>query len=289
LHGSEPFAKPHRTNNPALSFLVPESPPLRGLNGLWSLTKSDTSKTILTIFHDELSLISSFGAIHDCTQGCTLQSACCPASSSSCDAGGNYIMNPTTSSTETNFSPCSVGNICSLLGNRAIQDSCLVDPGSRTTISLQQCGNGIVDTEDGEECDPGFNATSACCDPDTCRFRQGAVCDPQNDACCTDQCQVASSGVVCRASRDSTCDFQETCNGQSSDCPEDKTEEDGVDCGNGLSCASGICTSLDQQCSQSGNSLNLSEACGQKNDQSCVVTCKDPRNGWVSSYYFRET
>jgi hypothetical protein len=25
--------------------------------------------------------------------------------------------------------------------------------------------------------------------------------------------------------------------------------------------------------------LNLTEACGQKNDQSCVVTCRDPRNG----------
>lgn len=188
-------------------------------------------------------------------------------------------MNPTTSSTESNFSPCSIGNVCSLLGTRAISDTCLVDPGSRTTISLQQCGNGIVDRNDGEECDPGFNATSSCCDPDTCRFRQGAVCDPQNDACCTDQCQVASSGVVCRAARDSTCDFQETCDGSSADCPEDKTADDGVDCGNGLSCASGICTSLNQQCRQSGNSLNLTEACGQKNDQSCVVTCRDPRNG----------
>jgi hypothetical protein len=241
---------------------------------------SPRSRTQVSPFQpSQSSTDDSFGAIHDCTQGCTLQSACCPASSSSCDAGGNYIMNPTTSSTESNFSPCSIGNICSLLGTRAISDTCLVDPGSRTTISLQQCGNGIVDVNDGEECDPGFNATSACCDPDTCRFRQGAVCDPQNDACCTDQCQVASSGIVCRASRDSTCDFQETCDGSSSDCPADKTADDGVDCGNGLQCASGICTSLDQQCRQSGNSLNLTEACGQKNDQSCTVTCKDPRNG----------
>lgn len=191
-------------------------------------------------------------------------------------------MNPTTSSTETQFSPCSIGNICSLLGTRTTSDSCLVDPGSRTTIALQQCGNGIVDRNDGEECDPGFNSTSTCCDPETCRFREGAACDPQNDACCTDTCQIASQGTVCRAARDGTCDYEEVCDGSSDTCPEDRTADDGVDCGNGLQCASGICTSLNQQCRQSGNSMNLTEACGQKNDQSCVVSCRDPDNRSVA-------
>lgn len=188
-------------------------------------------------------------------------------------------MNPTTSSSETQFSPCSIGNICSLLGTRTTSDTCLVDPGSRTTIALQQCGNGIVDRNDGEECDPGFNSTSACCDPQTCRFREGAVCDPQNDGCCTDQCQVASQGTVCRAARDATCDYQEVCDGTSDSCPEDRTADDGTACGNDLQCASGVCTSLDQQCRQSGNSMNLTTACGQKNDKSCVVSCRDPQNG----------
>ena len=227
-------------------------------------------------------MMISFGAIHDCTRGCTLQQSCCPASSTNCDAGGQYIMNPTTSSTETQFSPCSVGNICSLLGTRTTSESCLVDPGSRTTIALQQCGNGIVDRNDGEECDPGFNSTSTCCDPETCRFREGAVCDPQNDGCCTDSCQVASQGTVCRAARDDTCDFEEVCDGSSDTCPEDRTEDDGVDCGNDLQCASGICTSLNLQCRQSGNSMNLTEACDQKNDQSCVVSCRDPSNRSVT-------
>lgn len=78
------------------------------------------------------------------------------------------------------------------------------------------------------------------------------------------------------------CDFEEVCDGSSDSCPEDKTADDGVDCGNNLQCASGICTSLNQQCRQSGNSMNLTEACGQKNDESCVVSCRDPSNRSVS-------
>lgn len=47
-------------------------------------------------------------------------------------------------------------------------------PGSRNTTSLQQCGNGIKET--GEDCDTG-GQDSACCDPKTCKFKAGAVCE----------------------------------------------------------------------------------------------------------------
>ncbi|OCF60915.1 hypothetical protein L486_00559 [Kwoniella mangroviensis CBS 10435] len=236
--------------------------------GISTATKTEWSLVAHEIGH-------GFGAIHDCTSGCSLSGSCCPLSSSSCDAGGSYIMNPTTSSSEQTFSACTLGNICTNIGNRAISTNCITSPGSRTVISLQQCGNGIV--EDGEDCDPGSNSTSACCDASTCKFRDGAVCDPTNAACCTSSCQLASAGTVCRSSIDSTCDYEETCTGSNSTCPDDRTAPDGTKCGDdGLACASGKCTSLNQQCKLAGSSLGLSQACGQKDDKTCTVSCRDP-------------
>ncbi|WWC62218.1 uncharacterized protein I303_104813 [Kwoniella dejecticola CBS 10117] len=236
--------------------------------GISTATKTEWSLIAHEIGH-------GFGAIHDCTSGCSLSGSCCPSSSSACDAGGQFIMNPTTSSSEQTFSPCTLGNICSNIGGRTMNTNCITSPGSRTVISLQQCGNGIV--EDGEDCDPGGNSTSACCDASTCKFREGAVCDPTNSACCTSSCQLASAGTVCRSSVDATCDFEETCTGTNATCPDDKTAEDGKSCGSdGLACASGRCTSLNQQCRSVGSSMGLTQACGQKDDKSCVVTCRDP-------------
>ncbi len=71
------------------------------------------------------------------------------------------------------------------------------------------CGNGVV--EDGEDCDPGTGVDSNCCDSSTCRFKNGAVCDPDSSACCTGQCTFAPSTQVCKASTDSRCDTAETC------------------------------------------------------------------------------
>lgn len=48
------------------------------------------------------------------------------------------------------------------------------DPGSGNTTSLKMCGNGIK--EDGEDCDTG-GQSSNCCDPKTCKFKSGAVCE----------------------------------------------------------------------------------------------------------------
>jgi hypothetical protein len=127
-----------------------------------------------------------------------------------------------------------------------VDTSCMVDASANTRqiISLQMCGNGIVD--DGEDCDPGVGSNSTCCDVSTCKFRNGAVCDPESGSCCTEQCTFAPSGQVCRPSKDSTCDTQETCTGNSGNCPQDVFAPNGQSCGdNGLQCASGQCTSLD--------------------------------------------
>jgi hypothetical protein len=45
---------------------------------------------------------------------------------------------------------------------------------TRQLYQLNTCGNGIV--EDGEECDTEGEDT-ACCDPNTCKFKNNAVCE----------------------------------------------------------------------------------------------------------------
>lgn len=222
----------------------------------------------------------NFGAIHDCTDGCTMSSACCPSSATTCSASSKFIMNPTTSETEAQFSPCSLGNICSLMmgvGGGQTNTSCVLDPDpTRQVISMQMCGNGIV--EAGEECDPGLGNNSTCCNSQTCKFNPGAVCDPSSSTCCTSDCQLAPATQMCRKSRDGRCDTPEFCTGNSSTCPADITKPNGRSCGSGgLACADGVCTSLDLQCQTGGSTLGLTKACPTKNDRSCQVSCQDPR------------
>ncbi|EEB89397.1 hypothetical protein MPER_12507, partial [Moniliophthora perniciosa FA553] len=167
----------------------------------------------------------NFGAIHDCADGCNSSSNCCPLSVSTCNANAKFIMSPVAQSGEHDFSACSIGNVCSLM--KGVQGgktdtTCLIDPSdsTRQTISLQMCGNGIV--EAGEDCDPGNGANSTCCDSATCKFKNGAVCDFMSSPCCTEQCSFAPS-----------------------QCPKDIMKPNGQSCGGGgLACASGTCTSV---------------------------------------------
>ncbi|KAL4254484.1 Zinc metalloprotease [Abortiporus biennis] len=221
----------------------------------------------------------NFGAIHDCESGCESDdSQCCPMTTSSCNSNSQFIMSPVAQTSEMKFSQCTIGNICSLMtGNTGgkTNTSCLADPSSRTVISLQMCGNGIV--EDGEDCDPGSGTTSPCCDSTTCKFKSGAVCDPDSSSCCTTQCSFAPTTQVCRPSKDSSCDTAEFCTGNSSSCPTDIFSPNGQSCGsNGLACANGVCTSLDEQCQTAGASMGLQKACPSQNDKTCLVSCQDP-------------
>lgn len=172
--------------------------------------------------------------------------------------------------------------------------TCLQNRASAKIISLQMCGNGIV--EAGEDCDPGVGRNSACCDSKTCKFTTGSVCDPLSSECCTDTCQFAPSTQVCRPARDAVCDSVGMCSGTNATCPTDHTRPDGSECGSGLYCASGACTSNDredalafcitfdlscyfaEQCQTIGASMNLSRACPTSGDNSCAVSCQDPNN-----------
>lgn len=224
----------------------------------------------------------NFGAIHDCTDGCNSSTVCCPLSSSSCDASSRFIMNPTSGSAEKTFSPCTLGNICSLMSGSsssgATNASCMIDASAnnRAIFSLQMCGNGIV--EQGEECDPGNGVTSPCCDSSTCKFTSGAQCDPSSSSCCTSQCSFAPSSQVCRPSRNVTCDPAEHCTGTSSACPADVVASNGKSCGsNGLACASGQCTSVALQCQTVGASMGLTTGC-PSHQNTCQISCQDPTN-----------
>ncbi|KZZ98669.1 ADAM protease ADM-B [Moelleriella libera RCEF 2490] len=227
----------------------------------------------------------TFGAVHDCTPPlCPVSGssqACCPLSKDGCDAGGKYIMNPSTGKGITDFSPCSLGNICASLKTSLVKGNCLADNKNvQTDVDIgSQCGNGIV--EAGEDCDCGGEAGcngNKCCDAKTCKFTSSARCDPSNEDCCTGDCQFAASGVVCRPST-GECDVAETCSGTRAACPDDKHKKDGDGCGadnNGLQCASGQCTSRDLQCQHMANRLtgrNNTRACP---DADCMLACTSP-------------
>lgn len=225
----------------------------------------------------------TFGAVHDCTdQACSAGDAgiqrCCPLSANSCNAGGKFIMNPSTGRGIESFSPCSIGNVCAAINRQA--DRCLVKNKDVPIITGQQCGNGIV--EPGEDCDCGGEqgcAGNACCDPKTCKYTANSVCDPANEECCTDSCAFATAGAVCRAST-GLCDPEEKCSGTTAACPGDSHLDDGTSCGDdnaGLTCASGQCTSRDLQCqAMMGAFPNITnvKAC---DETSCVIGCSSSR------------
>ena len=238
----------------------------------------------------------TFGAVHDCdSQTCasseTVNSQqCCPLSTTTCDAGSKYIMNPYEVDGISAFSACTVGNICSALGRNSVLSSCLSDNKGVTTITGQQCGNGIV--EAGEDCDCGGTANcgnNACCDATTCKFKNGAVCDPSNEDCCTN-CQLSSVGTVCRAST-GQCDPQETCSGTNATCPPDVSAPDGQSCGNAsqsLQCASGQCTSRDQQCKTLMGSYTTKNDTYACNSQDCTLSCASPEFGLGVCYSMQQ-
>ena len=229
----------------------------------------------------------TFGAVHDCdSSACSNQNSvdaqqCCPLTATTCDAGEKFIMNPSTGQGISTFSQCTIGNVCSAMGRNSVRTTCLTDNRNVPTLQGHQCGNGIV--EEGEDCDCGGSAncgTNNCCDPGTCKFKSNAVCDDSNEDCCRN-CQYAGSGTICRPST-GECDPQETCTGSNATCPADVSAPDGQGCGNSTShfeCASGQCTSRDQQCKTLMGSYTTNNDTHACNSQDCTLSCASPEFG----------
>lgn len=235
----------------------------------------------------------SFGAVHDCdnstcSNNSDRTSACCPGSSDACMPSGQFLMNPSTGSSQQAFSPCTQGNVCSNIARLAINSTCLLaNAGGINLISENVCGNGIV--EEGEECDCGGVEGckgNPCCDPLTCKYTEGSQCDDTNEQCCTG-CKFASTTTHCREPN-GPCDMGQVCPGNSATCPGPRLIDDGASCqlpnnnATDLQCSSGHCTSRDLQCqllmangvvTVGGYKLNLQKSCDSR---SCQISCADP-------------
>ncbi|KAI8896814.1 Metallo-peptidase family M12B Reprolysin-like-domain-containing protein [Globomyces pollinis-pini] len=223
----------------------------------------------------------NFGAIHDCSAGtCPAVQGVCTPCKDSCDCKGQFLMNTMDTSTTDTFSPGSMGLICPTIASKG---SCLMDPGSVKLIKSGICGNGVK--EDGEDCDCGGIegcAGNSCCDGTICKYKQGARCDPRNDGCCTDSCQLQSSNVVCHESI-GICDTKKFCTGTSTKCP-DSFLPDGTICnvnGTQAQCSSGLCTSRDLQCTGKGNGVTIVSSCPAF-ENGCALTCQDTNGNCYS-------
>ncbi len=95
------------------------------------------------------------------------------------------------------------------------------------------CGNGVLDSCAGEQCDQGAgNGSSTSCCNSNCTFRTaGATCRPVAGGCDTPETCAGASGAcpadtflstasVCRAAA-GVCDNAENCPGNSANCPAD--------------------------------------------------------------------
>ena len=191
-------------------------------------------------------------------------------------------MNPAATSGSSTFSPCTVGQVCTNILNKRITTTCLsTNENVQLAEGTSSCGNGIV--EQGEECDCGGEAGCAgnnCCNPTTCKFVTGAVCDNQISSCCNDQCQFSPANTTCRASTGS-CDPAESCTGNSGNCPMDVFAPNGQNCGSGLQCASGQCTSRQLQCEQQMNGSR--DPC---DNIQCALTCYVGNQCFIANQYF---
>lgn len=231
-------------------------------------------------------LAHNLGAVHDCNKDlcatCDVSKGncdCCPCGSK-CDCLDKFIMSPGSGTIDVReFSPCSLRQVC---GKIPILATCLVDPGSRNTLKLGQCGNGI--REDDEECDCGSPeqcAKDPCC-MEGCKLRSGATCSDSNDPCCR-SCKIipASERHVCSKSS-GFCQFSSYCSGER-ECPAMKIRPNGTPCKEieGGKCSAGVCTSRDAQCQAIGGQLGVKKAC-DTTFNGCDLVCMGPSNTCIS-------
>lgn len=219
----------------------------------------------------------NFGASHDCGSNCDCGDDCfeccsCFEETNKCDCNSKYLMNPTSSTDTTSFSPCTRNEICKRLESA----ECLKLPGSQAPFTGSFCGNGVK--EIGEECDCGTEEEckgNPCCTTN-CKLKAEAQCNDGNGSCCKNCKIVAKNSLVCRPA-ESICDKEEFCDGQSIDCPKDVYNQDGTSCGDDLYCIFGQCTNRNEQCKSVAAKLLSDGECAGSDAESCVMMCNTQR------------
>lgn len=145
------------------------------------------------------------------------------------------------------------------------------------------CGDGLVETACGEQCDNGVAAGGSCCSASCLLEAAGTPCRAASGVCdvaetcdgagpvCPDDAK-AGSGTPCRTAT-GACDVAEQCDGSSADCPEDGYRSDGSSCDDGDECTiidvctGGLCSGDPSTC---GDGV-LQSACGEQCDDGGVV------------------
>lgn len=144
------------------------------------------------------------------------------------------------------------------------------DDGHFVTLTLAKlCGNGVVDTDLGEECDGG-----SCCDPDTCT-PDASLCGDGND-CTTDSCAVLGDGsaacVGAPVANGTACDDGLFCNGDDT-CQQGECLVHGTDpCAGNLGDADADCS---ESCDESTDSCTARDTNGSACDDGLFCTESD--------------
>ncbi|CAH1796798.1 unnamed protein product [Owenia fusiformis] len=186
--------------------------------------------------------------------------------SCSCEWSGGCIMAAVGTSDPQAFTDCS---------NNALNSNvftCLSDAPT-SLYSDPVCGNAIKEAD--EECDCGTAqecpTTDPCCEVGTCKLKASSQCG--GGECCSN-CTYSMQGTLCRAAN-GECDLNETCSGNSGECPTDVEKIDGTLCYNDTAyCYRGSCMSRDAQCK------NIFGPSASNN----VAWCYDTLNGWTDAY-----
>jgi cysteine-rich repeat protein len=146
--------------------------------------------------------------------------------------------------------------------------------GHFVTVTLTSlCGNGTVDSAQGEDCDTAI-AGSVCCDSHCHFLTSSTQCRPSAGVCdvaencsgsaaaCPANAFVAST-VVCRAATGGVCDAAENCTGSSAACPPD-----------GFLSTSTVCRPSAGVCDVAEHCTGSSPTCPANAFASNSVTCR---------------
>jgi len=188
----------------------------------------------------------------ECDDGIACTDDSCNTATDECINSPNDLKCPDDNLFCNGSRTCDADKGCIGTGNPCTAAGQTCDEESRTCLPSAECGNGIVDELDGEDCDPGPSQNDNCCDIDTCRWTTPGLPDPQGKCSGALECQLN----VCGGEGECTIANE-----------EDHTPcmDDGLFC-NGIEwCQAGVCDHAGSPCEAEGvcdEAFNICEPCG---------------------------